>query len=67
MDQLLTGKLISGSYSHPLGRLTTPWCLPRNQRASAGKGPGHWSQADLGSNPGSGSGWLLDPGQVIPL
>lgn len=41
-------------------------CLPRDQTVSSGKGQ-CYIQTDLGSHPGSSSGRLLDPRQVIPF
>ena len=54
--QLLPGKAISGSSSHPLGSLTTHSAYP--ETTVQGK-------ADPGSNPNSNSasGWLHDPGR----
>lgn len=67
MGQLLTGKPVSGSYSHPLCCLTTKVLLTQRPDSEIWKRPQCYIQTNLGSHPGSGSGRLLDPRHVIPL
>lgn len=65
MGQLLTGKPISGSYSHPLCCLTTKVLL--TQRPDSESGKGHraaFRQTWVLILTPAGSVWLLDPGQV---